>query len=368
MNKFLYITGTLIIMGFSTLYAGSWHERPDRMFHANPLVEIAASERVFSRAKVVRILRVPSRRSSGLLRAQITTGEFSGQDVHAKTFFVLNARDFAEGDNILLSFVVSGGEPDDFLVDSRDRMGGLALMLILFSGLAFIVGGKRVLLPMTVLPLSIFIIWKFIGAATVAGGSPLISALISAGIVLILTISSIGGFSKKTLAAAAGAFAGLAFAGFASLIFIHSASISGFFLEEIRLLNYHYGFDVIHYSSFLGALIILGATGVSMDTSVSIASTMSELKRQKPQIDSKRLQSIGMRVGQDISATMSNTLIVAYLGSSLIVLMARSLHISSPIQLINADFFHFELYRALFGTCAFLIASRVTAWVGSKII
>jgi len=368
MSRRICLLGYICLVVYSSAFARSWYERPDRTFHAHPLVEISEGGRSFARAKVIRVLRTPTRRESGLLRVEVTSGKYLGRDLHAKTFFVINARDFGPRDNLIISFLEEKGSLSEIVVDSRDRLGGLFLMSILFILMVFGVGGSRSLFPVAALPFGILIFWKIMGAALINERSPIVAAGISATIVVILTMIAIGGLTKKSLAASIGALSGLGFAAVVSWLFIASSLGGGFFYEEIQLLNYYYSSGPAFFNSLLTALVILGATGVVMDTAVSVSSTMTELRINNPEISKDILKETGVRVGQDISSTMASTLIVAYLGSSLIILIARSLHITSFTQLINADFFNFELSRALFGTCAFLIASRVSAWVGSKVI
>ena len=358
----------IFVMSYSPVSARSWHERPDRMFHAHPLVEMSESGRVFARAKVTRVLRAPTRRMSGLLRAEVTSGEYMGCDLHAKTFFVLHARNLTPGHNFIISFLDENGVLSEIVVDSKDRLGGLVLISIIFIFMVFMVGGRRSFFPVLCLPIGILIFWQIIGGALKDGKSPIIAASFSAVIVVALTMIAIGGLTKKSIVSAIGAIVGLGFTVIVSWLFISSSIGGGFFYEEIQLLNYYYSSGADFFNALLTALVILGATGIVMDTSVSVSSTMAELRRQSPDISDKNLSKVGIRVGREISSTMASTLIVAYLGSSLIILISRSLHITTFTQLINADFFNYEVYRALFGVCAFLIASRISAWIGSRII
>ena len=114
---------------------------------------------------------------------------------------------------------------------------------------------------------------------------------------------AIGGVSGKSLAAGAGSFAGLAFAAAAGWIFLTSSGLGGFFMEEVRLLNYYNDYGPFFFVGLLTAIIIFGAAGVVMDTSVSVSSTMAELRRYRPGISSADLQKAGEGVGRELRVT-----------------------------------------------------------------
>jgi uncharacterized membrane protein len=113
--------------------------------------------------------------------------------------------------------------------------------------------------------------------------------------------------------------------------------------------------------------ILIAAEGAVMDTSMSVASAMAELKTKRPDIGKKELFLSGMRIGRDTTGTMANTLVLAFAGSSLNMMVLIYSYQVSFIQLMNTDFVAVELVRAVAGSMGIILTvpcvAGISAWL-----
>lgn len=113
---------------------------------------------------------------------------------------------------------------------------------------------------------------------------------------------------------------------------------------------------------------MLGALGAIMDIGITISSTLYELKKGNPNISEKELIKSGMNVGKDIMGTMSNTLILAYLGSAMIMLIIFASDGMSFIEIINQDIVSSEILKALIGGTGIVLTIPITVLINTKLV
>ena len=126
----------------------------------------------------------------------------------------------------------------------------------------------------------------------------------------------------------------------------------------------------LRLSGLLLSGILIAAEGAVMDTAMSVASAMDELKFKRPDIGALELFRSGMKIGRDATGTMANTLVLAFGGSSLnMMVLIYSYHVSF-IQLMNTDFIAVEVVRSVAGSLGIILTvpcvSAITAWLLSK--
>lgn len=361
----------LLILLPAVSFADSWMERPDLDFHAHPLRDIVVLEKSFARGEIVDVLRAANFRQSGLIKVVMASGRHRGKVVYAKNIFrgpqeILSPK---KGDNVVLSYF-DRDEPEEVFIDGYDRTGMIVLLLAIFIGIVLLVGGRRSFYSLLALGGGLLLIKFLLVPAILAGWSPVFWTVVVVVAIVVATMVAIGGFSRKSSVAIIGTLSGLGVVFLLGYLFYNIANISGFHLEEIQLLNYFSGtlkdVPVSFFRNFLIAILVLGASGVIMDIGISVASSMKEMALHSPGINSHSLYKGGIAVGRDIVATMSNTLILAYLGSSLGSILVMSLHVETVFQMFNMQFFHVEFYYAVLGSTGFLVAAYVTAIVGGR--
>ena len=119
------------------------------------------------------------------------------------------------------------------------------------------------------------------------------------------------------------------------------------------------------FKGLLYAGIIIGALGACMDVSMSIASALHELKEENPEISMKKMMKAGMNIGKDMMGTMTNTLILAYMGGSLVLVMLMTVTGDNFRHIINTEMLLEEILRAISGSFGLVTTIPFTTLVAS---
>ena len=196
------------------------------------------------------------------------------------------------------------------------------------------------------------------------GFCPIASAVLTGIISTVITIYLVGGFNSKSSSAIIGTAVSLIFSGALSMLAIYFAHLTGFAGEEPMFL--YTARPDLSFTGILSASMIISALGALMDTAVSIASTVNEIYETDKKLSVKKLFKSGMNVGRDIIGTMSNTLILVYLGSSLpLVLLSNNIDMN---KFFNLNQVATEILSALIGSTAILFCVPVTAIIAAYLI
>jgi uncharacterized membrane protein len=266
----------------------------------------------------------------------------------------------APGKEVILSVVGGGEKVPEINIADYHRAPVLAWLLVVFLVVFMIFGGRTGLKSLAGLAVSVILIVLVLLPLSLQGVYPLATA---AGICLIATLTTmlfVAGFSKKAGAAIIGTIGGVIIAGLAAHIVIASAPLTGLSSEEAQILRgsvlaLRPGF----YSGLLAAGMLIGALGVIMDVGISVASSVQEIAKANRKLSAAQLYASGMNVGRDIMGTMTNTLILAYTGGALPLLLLASL---MPLgKLINLDIFATEIAAALCGSLGLVCTIPLTA-------
>ncbi|MGL5512665.1 MAG: YibE/F family protein [Sporomusa sp.] len=241
-------------------------------------------------------------------------------------------------------------------------IGMFVLVLTIFGGF---VGAKSVI----VIAFSILLIFKFfIGQVMTAQYNLTLLTLLVAAIIAVTTQVVVSGLSRKTLAAVLGTIGGVAIAGLLSMASIALMHLTGLDSEEAMFLKAS-TLSTIDFQGVLFAGMVFGALGAVMDVTISIASAVSEVKSVHPSINFKELVQAGMNVGRDIMGTMSNTLILAYAGSSLPLMLLITSQPDAPmLKVLNLNLIVTEIARALTGSIGLICAIPLTAIITATLL
>ena len=235
---------------------------------------------------------------------------------------------------------------------------GLFLLLAKFRGLKAIIS-----LFSTVL------FFIFIVVPLITGGfSPILGAVLLGIFSTVMTFYSIGGFNKKILAALAGTLGGIIIAALLSKIFVNLTGLTGY--VDADAMNYSSLFEGIDLRELISAGIIIGSLGAIMDNSVSISSALFEVVSHSKNIERKKIFFSGINIGKDVMGTMVNTLVLAYLGSSLftIMLFYKQQAEFPLVRILNSEFIVVEILRALCGSIGILITVPITSFVSALLL
>lgn len=272
------------------------------------------------------------------------------------------------GDEVVI--VVEEGEdgiPQFYISDFvRDKY--LLYILIAFCLLLIIVGRVKGIKALVTLGITAVIIVKVMLPLILKGYNPILISIISSIVITILTLIVIAGLNIKSISAMIGTAGGVIFAATLAYIIGTGAKLTGLSSEEANMLLYIPQQIQFNFRGLLFAGIIIGTLGAVMDVGMSIASSMYEMKGIHPEISPMELIKSGLNVGRDIMGTMSNTLILAYTGSSIPLLLLFMAYDTSMSKILNMDLIATEVVRALAGSIGIIVAIPLTAFVTGMIL
>lgn len=233
-------------------------------------------------------------------------------------------------------------------------------LVIIFVLLIALVGGTKGIKSIIGLAITGFAVLKIMLPLIMAGFNPIgVAVFICIG-VSILNLLIISGKNKKTFAAIIGTCGGVAIAGLIAGISISSLRLFGLTDEEEQMIIYISQNVNFNFSGLLFVGILMGALGAVMDISMSIASSINEINQQR-EMSMVELIKSGMNVGKDIMGTMANTLILAYAGGAMYIMIWISSYDLPFHRILNQDVIASEAIKSLAGSIGLIFTIPLTA-------
>ncbi len=199
------------------------------------------------------------------------------------------------------------------------------------------------------------------------GYSPFWTAVFICAITTAVTMYLIGGASEKTVCAVLGTISGVLIAGITATVFSRLSGITGWNVSDIESLLTLYETNDIQVGGLLFSGLLISTLGAVMDVAMSISSAMKEIYDQNHQITRMQLVKAGMRVGRDMMGTDSNTLILAFAGSSISMLIMDYAYHLPYLQIINSNNIGIALMQGLSGSFGIVLSVPATvafaAWI-----
>lgn len=302
------------------------------------------------------------------VKVEIIEGQYKKQSFWAKNHLVGKFEldnYYKTGDKVIIAILEDQSGIQKVQVVDMYRQGHLLGLLILFA-VSVIVFAKLIGLKALIsFFISLGVIWKVLIPELLEGANPLLMATI---VVIILTgviIFLVAGLTAKGITACAGTILGLCVAIGITLFFGERMSLYGLmpYAENLMYSGYmHLDFQGIFY-----AAIIIGASGAAMDIGMDIAASMEELVLKKPSIGRRELIESGFNVGRSVIGTMSTTLLLAYSGGYLTLLMVFANQQTSLMRMLNMKIVVAELMRTLVGSMGLLMVAPLTAIIGGYV-
>lgn len=256
----------------------------------------------------------------------------------------------------------SGGKTSVWLYNLK-RDTHVYILLGLFFAALLILGRGQGLKSALGLVFTCVLIVTVLIPALFAGLPPVPVSIILVSLMTIVSFILISGFTRKTYTAVAGTVCGITIAGLISVLIAYSAQLSGVNMEGgEQLLNLAPDYNV-RLDGLLFTSILIASLGAVMDISMSIASSMQEILSANPRLSRKELFMSGLTVGKDITGTMSNTLILAFAGSSLPLVMMIWGYDMRFKQFINIPRIVIEIMHGISGSIGIIAAVPCTALI-----
>jgi len=304
---------------------------------------------------------LPRQGEKMIFEAKITDGTRKGEVVFGAQnfggFSGVTAKEVVKGDSVLLINVNGEWHFNGYM--RTNRLLGLG---ILFTLSVLFFGGKKGFNTILSLSLTCGSIFAVFIPAILSGKNIYVMAILVCAYTITMTLLIVIGFNKKALTAAIGCASGVAVTGIITAIMDKVLILSGIVDEHSRYLAYLPVENSINLRAVIFAGIIIGAMGAIMDVAMSISSSLWEVKEKARTIKFEALFRSGLTIGRDIMGTMANTLILAYIGSSLSVVLVLSVYSGSFLSLFNSEMIVVEILQALAGSLGILFAMPLTAF------
>ncbi|GAB6158371.1 YibE/F family protein [Desulfotomaculum varum] len=265
------------------------------------------------------------------------------------------------GDEVILSVDVEGKKIVNAFVTDYARDKKLYYLAGLFALLMALVGGIKGVKSVLSLAITGVGIFYVLLPLLFKGHNPLMMTVLVAAVMTTVTMILVHGFNRKTLAGVIGTTSGVIAAGLLAMLVGAAANLTGFSSEEMQMLLYIPQQVKFDYQGLLFAGMIIGALGAVMDVAISIAAAIEEVKKANPALDTRALIQAGINVGRDVMGTMANTLILAYTGSAIPLILIFMAYQMPFLKIINLDLIATEIVRALTGSIGLILAIPVTS-------
>lgn len=280
-------------------------------------------------------------------------------------FFAVQPPEVSKGDEILISFDVNveTGEyySDKFVMLEYSRTSQLIWVLVIFFVCLLIFGRSKGLYTLLSLVFTCASIFMVLIPGILAGFNIYLLTFIICTFIIATTLVLVNGLNFKSISAGIGCFGGVVASGLITLLLNNSLKLTGLLDDQsVLLLNLNPD-SPIDLKAIVFSAVIIGAVGAIMDVAISIASSLNELCELNPEISSRKLLKSGITIGQDILGTMTNTLVLAYIGGSLSMVLLLLSNSSSLVYLANTEMIVVELVQALVGSLGILLTLPLTS-------
>lgn len=252
------------------------------------------------------------------------------------------------------------GESTITSVYSQDREWVIYLFAGLYLLVLCLVGGRQGVKGAAGLAFTFFCIVFVYLPMVYRGMSPFWVAVFLCVITTVVTMYFIGGATRKTLVAIGGTVAGVVIAGITASLFSLASGITGLNVSDIESLLTLWNTNGIQVGGLLFSGLLISSLGAVMDVAMSIGSAISELYSQNPSISRRELFKAGMHVGRDMMGTDSNTLILAFAGTSVSMLVLDYAYHLPYQQIINSNNIGIAIMQGLSGSFGIVLSVPVT--------
>ena len=275
-------------------------------------------------------------------------------------------RQLHEGQKVIVAYAPDAPENLQYSVTDVNRKIPMALLAGIFALAVVVVGRLRGLMALVALAVSFMVLTFFILPAILQGSNPLVVAVVGASAIMLIALYMCHGLSARTSVAVLGTLVSLLLIGLLGSLFIGWAALTGNTDDNTGLI--HGLYPDIDMSGLLLAGVIIGSLGVLDDVTVTQTSAVWELHEANPTMGWRGLYRAGIRIGRDHIASVVNTLVLAYAGAALPLLLLFSIAQSSVVDVANSELVAEEIVRTLVGSIGLVASVPVTTALAALVV
>ena len=303
------------------------------------------------------------------LEIKILSGAHRGEIMTVTNYMnALFNVDVQEGNRIIVRIMTDESGSYYASVFNYDRGIVLGIFLLIFFALLIFLGGKKGLGALAGLVFTLCTIWFILIPGLIRGGAAIPLTVVITAVTAVASLILLNGYSQKTFCAVLGCVGGVLVAGVAAAIVGSITPMNGFNMQEAENLILYGADKGLKVSGLLVCGVLISALGAVMDVALGIASSMWEVKAQSPALKAKELFRSGMQVGRDAMGTMANTLILAFAGSSLNMMILVQTYEIPFLQLVNTDYICLEILQSVAGSLGILLTVPLVAFISAGVM
>ncbi|MFJ8466400.1 YibE/F family protein [Streptomyces swartbergensis] len=276
------------------------------------------------------------------------------------------SRQLREGQEVVVAYEPSAPRDLQYSVTDINRRLPMALLAGIFALAVVVVGRLRGVMALVALAISFLVLNLFILPAILQGSNPLLVAVVGASAIMLIALYLCHGLSARTSVAVLGTLISLLLIGVLGSLFIGWAALTGNTDDNTGLI--HGLYPTIDMSGLLLAGVIIGSLGVLDDVTVTQTSAVWELHEANPSMGWRGLYRAGIRIGRDHIASVVNTLVLAYAGAALPLLLLFSIAQSSVGTVANSELVAEEIVRTLIGSIGLVASVPVTTALAALVV
>ncbi|MFV0517031.1 MAG: YibE/F family protein [Aminipila sp.] len=303
-------------------------------------------------------------------KAEFLTGPDKGKQEtmlqYIDYMYGVQPKTIEKGDSILVSHVNDPvtSQPIWMFID-YSRVNALIFICLAFFVLIILIGRKKGVATIVSLLFTAAAIFLVYIPAILAGKNIYLLTTVVSIFIILMSLIFINGVNIKTFCAVLGNMGGVAVAGLLALLTNQILGITGIVDEDCLFLLYINSGHPLDLKAIVWGSIVIGSLGAVMDVAMSIASAMNELSENMQDKSMKRMIKSGMNIGKDAIGTMTNTLILAYIGGSLSTVLLLVASNKDPAYLLNMEMIAVEVLQGVIGSTGILFAVPVTVIIAA---
>ncbi len=339
-------------------------------------VPTAASQIKFARAHVTKLISDEAKAedwTEGLrigvqeVYLQLDSGEDKGKILPAVNYMsVYNNVDLKVGTKVIARLDIdANGRTYIASIPNYNRGPALLGLTVIFVLFLAVFGGKKGIAAILGLVFAIVDIWFLLIPMIMHGINPILSSIVISAVTTAISLVLLNGFSMKTFCATIGCVGGVAMAGAAAALTAAATPINGFNMSEAEELVLRTGGTSLNVSGLLISAILIAALGAVMDVAMTITSAVFEVHQLNPELNRQKLIQSGINIGRDAMGTMANTLILAFAGSALNMLILFRIFDYPYLQIFNSDMMALEIIQGISGSIGIVMTVPLVAFLSA---
>lgn len=315
--------------------------------------------------------------SSGLIQSgeqtcilKIKKGVFAGQEIQGVNFLsgsLEKDKIYVQGDEAMVTISHDGNKIKSAVMSDHYRLDKELLLAVSFAVLLIVFAGKNGIQAVLSFVITVLSIWKILVPCYLKGYSPVWLGILITALLTAIIIFFVYGLDRKTIVAICGSLLGVLTTCILGIFFTDLFQIHGAIMADAESLIYS-GYQNLNLTAIFMSSIFIGASGAMMDLAVDITSAVWEVVQKKPCITWREAAASGMNVGRAAMGTMTTTLLLAYSGGYITLLMVFMAQGTPITHILNYKYVSAEILDTIVGSFGLVTVAPFTALIAGLLL